>query len=208
MLIPAKGWSRLAVKQLEALLAHEIAHIRRHDYFVNMCQVCIETVLFFHPAVWWVSKRIRAERENCCDDMAVTLCGGDRLLVARALFALEEQRSAPMLRVAANGGSLRERIRRLVAPTSGAACPAEAGWAGVGLSAAAIGLVAMAWLVGPTQARVDEPPRAERPTLQEGVLNEGSQPVASTPVLPSHTVAVATQANPKYPHPSPSPVSP
>jgi len=178
VLIPVKGWSRLAVQQLEALLAHEIAHIRRHDYVVNICQVCIETVLFFHPAVWWVSKRIRAERENCCDDMAVTLCGGDRLLVARALFALEEQRGAPMLRVAANGGSLRERIRRLVAPVQGANYPTEAAWAGAGVSTAAIGLVAMAWLVGTTHARVDGPPRAAATQAQAPApAPEPSKPV-------------------------------
>ncbi len=205
VLIPAKGWSRLAVQQLEALLAHEIAHIRRHDYLVNMCQVSIETVLFFHPAVWWVSKRIRTERENCCDDMAVTLCGGDRLLVARALFALEEQRIAPMLRVAANGGSLRERIRRLVAPTSRASRPTEAGWAGVGVFAATIGLVAMAWLVGTTHARVDEAPLLERPAVQGRALDEGGRPVASTHVRLSHGGAVAPQAQSQAPAPAPEP---
>jgi beta-lactamase regulating signal transducer with metallopeptidase domain len=182
VLIPVKGWSQLAVQQLEALLAHEIAHIRRHDYFVNICQVCIKTVLFFHPAVWWVSKRIRAERENCCDDLAVTLCGGDRLRVARALFALEEQRGAPMLRVAANGGHLRERIRRLVAPTPGAACPTEAAWAGAGVSAAAIGLVAMVWLVGTTHARVDGPPRAAATQAQSQVPAPAAAPEPSKPV--------------------------
>ena len=206
VLIPAKGWSRLAVQQLEALLAHEIAHIRRNDYLVNMCQVCIETVLFFHPAVWWVSKRIRTERENCCDDMAVTLCGGDRLLVARALVALEEQRSAP--------SAPRRRQWRLFAgthPTPGRTslralfARTEAGWAGVGLAAAAIGLVAMAWLVGTTHARVDEPPRTERPTVQVRVLEKRGQPVASTLVPLLHGEAVATQAQAQPPAPAPEP---
>ena len=61
--------------QLEAILAHELAHIRRHDYLVNLLQTLVETLLFYHPAVWWLSRRIRAERENCCDDLAVSLCG-------------------------------------------------------------------------------------------------------------------------------------
>ena len=69
VLIPANGWSRLAVQQFEALLAHEIAHIRRNDYLVNVCQVFVETLLFFHPAVWWVSKRIRADTRIAVDDM-------------------------------------------------------------------------------------------------------------------------------------------
>ena len=58
-------------QQLEALLAHELAHIRRHDYLVNVLQMLAETLFFYHPAVWWVSRRIRIERELCCDDIAV-----------------------------------------------------------------------------------------------------------------------------------------
>ena len=75
VLLPASALAGLAPQQLEAILAHELAHIRRHDYLVNLLQTLVETLLFYHPAVWWLSRRIRIERENCCDDLAVSLCG-------------------------------------------------------------------------------------------------------------------------------------
>src|SRR5437773_1547670 len=100
--------------QLDALLAHELAHVRRHDYLVNLLQSVVETLLFYHPAVWWISAQVRQERENCCDDWAVKICG-DRLDYARALASLEEFRGAsPQVAMAAGGASLLQRIRRLV----------------------------------------------------------------------------------------------
>ena len=81
VLIPARGVVRLTLRQLEAVLAHEIAHIRRHDYLVNLYQVTVEAVLL-HPGGVVGLECICVERENCCDDAAVALCGGDRLLVA------------------------------------------------------------------------------------------------------------------------------
>jgi hypothetical protein len=88
--------------------------VRRHDYLVNLLQTAVETLLFYHPAVWWVSAQVRRERENCCDDLAVGVCG-DRLGYARALADLEGLRApASPLVLAASGGSLVDRIRRLV----------------------------------------------------------------------------------------------
>jgi peptidoglycan/xylan/chitin deacetylase (PgdA/CDA1 family) len=100
------------------LLAHELAHVRRYDYLVNLLQSVTETLLFYHPAVWWVSKQIRTEREHACDDLAVAACG-DALLYARALAELESLRAADehTLALAATGsgaGSLILRIRRLI----------------------------------------------------------------------------------------------
>jgi beta-lactamase regulating signal transducer with metallopeptidase domain len=117
ILVPVRALTGLAPQQLEALLAHELAHIRRHDYLVNLLQTIVETLLFYHPAVWWVSHQVRVERENCCDDMAVAACG-DVLVYARALAELEQLRTGggdtPALAVAASGGSLMERVGRLV----------------------------------------------------------------------------------------------
>ena len=114
ILIPASALTGLSTVQLEALLAHELAHIRRYDYLVNLLQTSIETLFFYHPAVWWVSAQVRQEREHCCDDLAVAACG-DVLVYARALTALEQLRSAPpQLAVAATGGSLLVRIQRLL----------------------------------------------------------------------------------------------
>jgi len=114
ILLPASALTGLTANQLEALLAHELAHIRRYDYLVNIFQTGVETLLFYHPAVWWVSAQIRQEREHCCDDLAVAACG-DVLVYARALTALEQMRvSAPQLAVGASGGSLLVRIERLL----------------------------------------------------------------------------------------------
>jgi beta-lactamase regulating signal transducer with metallopeptidase domain len=116
VLLPASVISGLAPSQIEALLAHELAHIRRHDYLVNLLQTAIETLLFYHPAVWWVGRQMRAERENCCDDLAVAV-SGDALDYARALTELEKIRIAtPRLAMAANSGSLLQRVRRLLDP--------------------------------------------------------------------------------------------
>ena len=122
VLLPASVLGGLTPQQLEAILAHELAHIRRHDYLVNLLQTLVETVLFYHPAVWWVSRRIRIERENCCDDLAVSLCG-DPVAYASALADLEALRSGPApdhhIVMAATGGSLLLRVRRLLgAPSS------------------------------------------------------------------------------------------
>ncbi|HEV2844833.1 MAG TPA: M56 family metallopeptidase, partial [Thermoanaerobaculia bacterium] len=70
ILVPASALAGLSPRQLEAILAHELAHVRRHDYLINLLQTVVETLLFYHPAVWWVSAQVRRERENCCDDMA------------------------------------------------------------------------------------------------------------------------------------------
>jgi type II secretory pathway component GspD/PulD (secretin)/beta-lactamase regulating signal transducer with metallopeptidase domain len=114
ILLPASALTGLSPEQLEAILAHELAHVRRYDYFVNVLQTVVEILGFYHPAVWWVSHRIRIERENCCDDLAVRLCG-DSVRYARALTCLEEIRhSQAELAVAATGGSLIERISRLL----------------------------------------------------------------------------------------------
>lgn len=115
ILVPVSAFTGLSQQQLEALLAHELAHVRRYDYLVNLLQSITETLLFYHPAVWWVSKVIRVEREHACDDLAVEACG-DTLLYARALAELESLRatSEHNLALAANGGSLISRVRRLI----------------------------------------------------------------------------------------------
>lgn len=114
ILLPVSALAGLTPGMMEAILAHELAHIRRHDYLLNMLQTAVETLLFYHPAVWWVGKKIRQERENCCDDLAVAACG-DALIYARALTELEQIRGVRLdLAMAATGGSLLARIRRLV----------------------------------------------------------------------------------------------
>jgi len=116
VLVPAALLTGMPPDLLEALLAHEMAHIKRHDYLVNLLQNAIETLLFYHPAVWWISNRIRAERELIADDFAARQLGEPRRL-ALALSELERlQFSHQHLAQAANGGDLMDRIKHLLRP--------------------------------------------------------------------------------------------
>jgi beta-lactamase regulating signal transducer with metallopeptidase domain len=113
VLIPAHTAADLSVDQLRAILAHELAHVRRRDYLANVLQVFAETLVFHHPAARWVSRRVRTEREYCCDDVAVSV-GANRADYARALAALEDARADCRLAVAAGSGTLLDRIQRIV----------------------------------------------------------------------------------------------
>src|SRR5215469_4731204 len=113
VLLPARAVTGMSEEQIGMIIAHELAHIRRLDCFVNLFQIGVETLLFYHPAVWWVSQRVRAEREHCCDDEAVALCG-DAVKYARALTLMEEWRTTPSLMMAANRSPLSKRVVRLL----------------------------------------------------------------------------------------------
>lgn len=140
VILPAAVLAGLTPSQIEAIFAHELAHIRRHDYLVNLVQTAIETFLFYHPAVWWVSRRIRDERENCCDDLAVRVCG-NTLQYARALTSLAELVTAPApLAVTATEGLFR-RVQRIVGVPQGATPRLAPSLAGVFVM---IGLLALA----------------------------------------------------------------
>jgi D-alanyl-D-alanine endopeptidase (penicillin-binding protein 7) len=116
VLMPAALVARMPPELLEALLAHELAHVRRHDFLVNLLQNVVETLLFYHPAVWWLSRRIRQERELVADSIAAELTGEPRRL-ALALSELEKMQFATQrLALAADGGDLTQRIRQLVVP--------------------------------------------------------------------------------------------
>jgi beta-lactamase regulating signal transducer with metallopeptidase domain len=113
ILLPVGTFTGLSPQQAEAVLAHELAHLLRNDYWVNIGQSVVEILFFFHPAAWWMSGVVRQEREHCCDDIAVQTCG-DNLTFAQALTRLETLQTAPVLALTANGGSLLVRIRRLL----------------------------------------------------------------------------------------------
>jgi len=139
ILVPLGLLAGLPVGQMEAILLHELAHIRRGDYLVNLLQVFAEGVLFYHPAAWWISRVIRAERENCCDDIVVA-ARVDAHEYASALAALEESRIGQAA-LAATGGSLVKRIRRLLngdGPRVAPAIPA-------GVLAVTFAVALMAW---------------------------------------------------------------
>jgi len=151
ILLPTSALTGLTADQLEALLAHELAHIRRCDYLVNILQTVVEILAFYHPGVWWISHRIRAERENCCDDVAVTVCG-DRVGYARALAEMESIRSnRPELAIAANAGNLMARIRRLITKSSP---PRQRfNWAAALITAAVIAAMAIPTTIALSRSR-------------------------------------------------------
>ena len=116
ILFPVGLISQLEIEEVEAIIVHELAHIVRADYFFNLLQSCIEALLYFNPGVWWISAMIRSERENCCDDLALDVCGNS-IGYAKALVKLEEmQATAPSLAVALfrNKKSLLIRIKRIL----------------------------------------------------------------------------------------------
>jgi beta-lactamase regulating signal transducer with metallopeptidase domain len=166
ILLPMSTISALKPEEIEMLLAHELAHIRRHDFFVNLMQTAAETLMFYHPAVWWMSHRIRIEREHCCDDMAIETCGS-ALRYARALTHLEELRARQSeLALAANGGSLITRIRRLVASTDDAVSDTSRWGAAAAVLAVVIALIAIPSMPALAKRNADEklpttPPRKE-----------------------------------------------
>jgi GWxTD domain-containing protein len=165
ILIPAGLLTGLAPEQVEAILLHELEHIRRHDYAVNVLQTLVEGLLFYHPAVWWVSGVIRAERENCCDDAVVALVGDARGYAA-ALAELEWRRSVGRPALAARGGNLVLRIRRLLEPHGPRSIAGPALGATLLMASIAAGL--MAWQ-----------PAAPSTAIPGGIVQEPAPPAQS-----------------------------
>lgn len=120
VLLPMSAVTGLRPLQLEAILAHELAHVRRHDPLVNVLQAAVETVLFYHPAVWWVSAVVRRDREEACDDVAVDATEIRAADYARALLTLAEAHAtAAAPAAAATGSGLAGRVRRLLGRSPG-----------------------------------------------------------------------------------------
>jgi beta-lactamase regulating signal transducer with metallopeptidase domain/thiol-disulfide isomerase/thioredoxin len=141
ILLPASVATGLTPAQLRAVLAHEMAHVCRHDYLVNVFQTLAESLLFYHPAVWWLSAVLRDEREHCCDELAAEACQ-DKLVVAQALARLAAIERMPGPALAANGGRLLERIRRLLRGERVAQWRMD--WRAGGALVVALGVVSMA----------------------------------------------------------------
>jgi beta-lactamase regulating signal transducer with metallopeptidase domain len=117
ILLPAGLLSGLSTAQIEAILVHELYHIKRRDYLINICQALVEVILFYHPAIWHINNIIREERENCCDDQTLAFCG-DAITYARALTQIQEINTLtkPTLTMSATGpnaGNFSNRIKRL-----------------------------------------------------------------------------------------------
>lgn len=185
VLLPAALLSRLPVDLLEALLAHELAHVRRWDYLVNLLQSAVEALLFFHPVVWWLSARMRSERELVADEISAEVLdqedGGLRLALAlQALAELDPPETPPALVLAARGGDLRARIERLLAPR-----PQATGWK---LALPALLIAATSFVVQAKGRNApDVPPPAALATAPEATA--AAQPLR-LPVNAKHVVVV------------------
>jgi beta-lactamase regulating signal transducer with metallopeptidase domain len=167
VLLPLCVVTGLPERQLELILAHELAHIRRHDYLVNVLQTLAETLFFYHPALWWLSRQIRIERENCCDDVAMGTVGS-REEYGRALLAIEELRAAPTaLSLGARGGSLLARIRRIAGSEPAPSAVGAGSVLGVVLLSAAL-LGAATFAAAPAEQEPAAPQTATKPEDQPG----------------------------------------
>ncbi|MFY9728057.1 MAG: GWxTD domain-containing protein [Bryobacteraceae bacterium] len=175
ILMPLGALAGLSAEQVEAILIHELAHIRRADYLVSMAQSLIEGLFFFHPAVWWISAVVRAEREYACDDVVVAL-RPDARAYAAALATLEQSRwPAVEAAAASNGGNLVKRIRRLLREPAPARVPNArvAALAGALVLVAAVAAALVAW--PPAKSFAQEAPPAESAAGKQQLAKELDQ---------------------------------
>jgi len=199
VLLPLSAATSLTPEQLEVVLAHELAHVRRQDYLWNLVQTLAETLYFFHPAVWWIGSRIRHERELCCDDMALTVFP-DPVVYASALYQLEQQRRPlAQFAMALDGNqptTLRMRIARILGePVAGASNRGP-----VSLAAAAAILLVL--LIPVPHVLASLKPAAGKPAIQLS-----PQAAASTPAVASNADAAPVPA-PAVPVPVPAVAAP
>lgn len=197
VLLPLSALTSLGPEELEVVLAHELAHVKRADFLWNLVQTVMETLFFFHPAVWWVSARVRHERELCCDDLALTVCPNP-VVYASALYRLEEQRSRQMhLAMALDGHQTRQTLRMRIARILGdsPAAPQRA-VRPFSISAAVAGVVVLV-LSAPqviTSLHAMQPQSAAAPvvsTVAAPVVSANAAPVVASAAAPDVSVAAA-----------------
>jgi beta-lactamase regulating signal transducer with metallopeptidase domain len=181
--LPVTALTGLSQDQLQAVIAHELAHIKRLDAFVNAFQIAAETILFYHPAIWWLNRRIRAERENSCDDVAIALCG-NAVEYARALTLMEEWRSAPSLAMAANRGPLTVRVARLLGLSHLQSGMLSSSVRGRGVTASVLCLTA-ALTAGMATVGIARPSAAAQSVTTQSDLAPSNTGQASPPLTPT-----------------------
>ena len=222
ILLPLSMLSGFTPQQIELIIAHELGHVRRWDYLANLLQVVVETVLFYHPVVHWVSRDVRDARENCCDDLVLSLAEGSPIVYANTLADLEQLRhevalAAPAPALAASGGVLVERIRRIVGVESVLydPLPRSGGWPILMLIAAGI--------LATLQLRAPEPVMttlANAPALSVAAISGNprltaieparapSGPAARVQMPVAAPAASASMPAPAIDPPAPEPVAP
>lgn len=192
IVLPVAALANMTTAQVEALIAHELAHIRRHDYAINLLQTTAEALLFFHPGVWWVSRRIRQEREHCCDDVAVDVAEeAEAYVEALAMLASWPGRAIGPT-VGATDGALLRRARRLLG------VPREDQGANLGglvfLGAAASLAVAMLTLAPASPASAQPAAQASDLVVRQTDHFE----ISFAPALDLHAARIANDAERAY----------
>jgi beta-lactamase regulating signal transducer with metallopeptidase domain len=189
ILLPVCAATSLSPDELEVVLAHELAHVRRADFFWNLVETLVETLFFFHPAVWWLSGQIRHERELCCDDLALSVCPNP-LVYANALFELEQQRSRiGQLSMALNGHQPGRALRMRIARVLGEPVANTGSRQSFSLAAAAAVLVVL--LLPVPQLMASLKPASPRAHAQ---MAASTAAVAAAPVVSTSVVVPPMQA--------------
>jgi beta-lactamase regulating signal transducer with metallopeptidase domain len=195
VILPISAVLSMPREELEAVIAHELGHIRRWDYLCNLVQTAVESMLFFHPAVWWLSRTVRERREVCCDEIAVRSCS-DAAVYARALLRLEEQRTVRLqLAMAFDGcgGSLLGRVRKVLGEDM-----ALEGKMTSGTSVAAIGALVLTLLLGPKISEAVATPMSTRmqPVVAHVMKNLPAVVVSQLNAASTRTFISAPEAPP------------
>jgi beta-lactamase regulating signal transducer with metallopeptidase domain len=202
VLLPVSAVTLLSADELEVVFAHELAHVRRADFLWNLVQTLIETLFFFHPAVWWMSSRVRHERELCCDDLALKVCPNP-VVYASALFHLEEQRSRQMsLAMALDGHQPVQTLRWRIARILGETIPRNPNRPLRPFSLAALGAVLVVLLLPAPQVIAGLLPPA--PTLKTVTAPPAPAALSALPAISAHT---AITVPPPDLAPAPAPAS-
>ena len=191
VLLPMRALTGLSPAQLEAVIAHELGHIKRFDVAVNFFQVIAESLFFFHPAVWWLNRRIRADREECCDDVAIATCGGP-VSYARALATMESWRAVPSFAMAATGSPVAARVGRLLGVS-----PDKNGARAAGVVTASL-VLATALIAGAISLGFAHPALAQAAARDSMALPEPAAAVSPAPA-PLPAVAAEPAAKPASP---------
>jgi hypothetical protein len=180
----------ISPQQLEAVLAHELAHIRRHDYLVNVLQMLAETLFFYHPAIWWASRRIRVERELCCDDVAVEACG-DAVCYAQALTSVAQlQIAASPVVLGSAGGPLLMRIQRLLGVAS-ASRPVQPLWVAIASVALIVAMLTGAYAQSQTPGTLSQASTDDGAAVSGRVVDARSgKPIAGASVRAQYITGV------------------
>ena len=207
VLLPMRALTGLSPEQLDAVIAHELGHIKRFDVAVNFFQVIAESLFFFHPAVWWLNRCIRADREDCCDDVAIATCGGT-VGYARALATMEGWRSVPSLAMAVTGSSATARVARLLGVSTNNRGGRTAGvvTASLVLATALIAGAVSLGVARPAMAQNNESPVEQLVALADAAVS-AAEPAPRPIAAPAPAAPPAPAAAPK-PRSEPKPARP